>query len=243
MLSTKQMAAFNDVNRTPLLPSYYSYGMRASKSKSRKTTSGFGMTHAREIAKTLKLKTTQKGKRLSLKQLISKITASLKSKTKQNQAKEVIQKTAKHVKVPLTRQGKKVSVKSLWTKIQKKVVDVGSVTKKKNQVSRQKSSTKVRQPRSRKTRRNSHFGSWWDNTQKNYCLGGQCQSADQVGSGLPYKGEWPPYSSIKGSAFGFDPTLDTPALNSYPYLPEGSFPSALSNPYPFVNNGFVTTNF
>ena len=88
------------------------------------------MTHAREIAKTLKLKTTQKGKRLSLKQLISKITASLKSKTKQTQAKEVIQKTAKKVKVPLTRQGKKVSVKGLWSQISRKVVDVDKVSKK-----------------------------------------------------------------------------------------------------------------
>lgn len=239
MLSTTQLAAFNDVNRTPMLPSYYSYGK--SDVKRKKTTSGFGMTHAREIAKKLKLKTTQKGKRLSLKQMISKITNSLKTKTKQDQAKEVIQKTAKKVKVPLTKKGKKVSVKSLWTQITKKVVDVDKVVKKKNSVRRIKSSSRVRQPRSRKI--NSHFGSWWDNTQKTYCLGGQCQNMVDLGSGFPYKGDWKPYSSIKGSSFGFDATLDTPAMDSYPYLPEGSFPSALSNPYPFVNPKFVTTNY
>ena len=235
------MAAFNDVSRTPLLPSYYSYGRNVTKRK--KTTSGFGMTHAREIAKKLKLKTTQSGKRLSLKQLISKITNSIKVKTKQEQVKDIIQKTAKKVKVPLTKKGKKVSVKSLWSQITKKVVDVDKVTKKTNSVRRIKSSTKVRQPRSRRRNTSNHFGSWWDNTQKTYCLGAQCQSMTDLGSGFPYKGDWKPYSSIKGSSFGFDATLDTPGMDSYPYFSQGSFPSAVSNPYPFVNNGFVTTNF
>ena len=33
MLSTTELAAFNDVSRTPLLPSYYSYGVVTRKSK------------------------------------------------------------------------------------------------------------------------------------------------------------------------------------------------------------------
>ena len=191
MISARDLAAINGVENTPLLPSYYTMNYGSQKTKKH---SKFGQPEARTIAKKLNLKTTTGGKSLTLDKLIGKIDTSMKSKTKQEQCKGTLEQIAKRVHVSLSKGGKRKSAPKLWTDI-KKTVDTSKVVKKKKIPSKKSGST-VHQGRSRR-KPQSEFGSWWDNTQKTYCLGGQCSYADQVGSGLPYYGNWKPYSSIE----------------------------------------------
>lgn len=248
--------AINGVENTPLLPSYYdtnntyynvNYGRRLSRKKTtRRRKSSFGQKDAKILAKKMKLKVTSGGKQLSFRQLISRIGASLKSKKDKETKTKAVQSVAKKMKVPLTSSGRKRSLTSLWSEI-RKAVDTNKVTKKNKSIRKTKSSTKIRMGRHR--RRSQNFGSWWDNTQKTYCLGGQCSYSSDVGSGYPYIGDWPPYASIKGSSFGnsrlpYDLNsviMDTPSVA--PVIPglitnRGTFPDAVSSPFPFVNTQF-----
>lgn len=262
MKQAYELSAINGVENTPLLPSYYgpndqyynaNYGRRVARKTitKRRRKSKFGQKDAKNLAKRLSLKVTNQGRQLSVRQLITKITNSLKSKNDKSKKEKIINPLARRMKVSLTKKGRKRSLLSIWNDI-KNAVDVDRVTKKSGKSSsRFKSMTKVRNPRLR--RRSTNFGSWWDNTQKTYCFGDQCSYASDLGSGLPYYGDWKPYSSVRGPSFGgarrnklglpYDRNsimMDIPARS--PMLPGmystniGGYPSSVSSPYPFVNN-------
>jgi hypothetical protein len=238
---------------------YYNanYGSAKTIKKTTKKTAKFGRPDMKQLATKMNLKTSSNGKPLTLQQIINKITKSLsgtgKSKEIQNRNNEGIKAIAKKVKVATIKGGKELSTKSLWSNI-RKVVDVSKVTKKSTNTPTRKSSTDTLHGRPRRV---SKFGSWWDNTQKTYCAGAQCSAADQVGSGYPYHGDWKPYASIRGPSFGshspvnryrknlslpydrnsvmMDIPTHAPSMPGW-YNSQGGFPSAVSSPFPFVNN-------
>lgn len=261
MRNTTQIMAINGIENTPLLPSYYrNTPYSVSNYGTNKKVSKFGITHARQIAKTLNLKTTYSGKNIPIGRLVGKISNSIKQKPNLNKVSDLISKLAAKLKIPRTKAGKKIPIGKLWDSMVKSIKQVtptgkpiGSGINGKKHTGRNRQSQK------------QAFGSWWDNTQRNYCLGTQCAQADQLGSGYPYHGDWKPYASISGPSFGRYDTInryrkseprksernlslpydrnsvimDIP--HRQPYFPSvydkwGGFPSAVSSPYPFVNN-------
>lgn len=123
--------------------------------------------------------------------------------------RDMVKDTAKKLKLKLSSNGKPLSRSQIISKVtkslksktntehKKKVIHqaakrLGISTRKATILSLWKSICKSG---------TSGFG-WWDNTQKSYCVGSQCAMADQLGSGFPYQGSWPPYASIRGPSFG-----------------------------------------
>lgn len=211
---------------TPLIPSYtYNEDYNISN---------FGLGKHTRLVKKIAKENNVQIKNLDSDQLFNKI------KTKKNL------KLTKSIKTLADSFNVDVETKSGRDRSPSAVLnDISKITSKNKKYSTTKG-TKVRQPRNR-------FG-WWDNTQQTYgsgCTGNMCASPNEVGSGLPYHGDWNPYSSIRGSSFGnrfssemglpydrFSYNLDVPYKQ--PNIPGimssiGGYPSSVSNVYPFVN--------
>ncbi len=132
----------------------------------------FTDTHIKNMAKKMGVKLSSGGKRRTSKSLFSAVMKKgesiIKSKKDEDLLKYVTRhchSMAKKLSIPKTRNGRKKTCLSIWKEIAKKGCD--NVTRKRSNVSTKKSSSKVRKPRKRYTRK-SGFGSWWDNTQQLY---------------------------------------------------------------------------
>jgi hypothetical protein len=152
--------------------------------------------------------------------------------------KTVLKKLFRKYKIEYTKTNELVSLKKLVKKMKsdilssKKVKTLKSkkVSKKSKKVKTLKSKSRVRLPRSikrvkisKKHPRKSRFGTWWDNTQKEYLLGQQ----SSMDSAYPFynNDKWVPYANLGKNAFG----------NEVPYVPgAGPYPSAVSSSYPFT---------
>ena len=171
-------------NETPLLPAYNQFGYSLfNETPLLPAYSQFGYSGVlRGIASRMKLKLSSSGRPLSLRQLETKIRNSLRAKTKMDHNRAIMKEFARKSGVPVTRNGREKTPIQLLR-------DIINIPKNKgNNVQRTKGD-KIRQPRT------TNFG-WWDNTQKSYCDGGQCGMMRD--SGVPYYGDWSPYSSIRG---------------------------------------------
>lgn len=127
----------------------------------------FGAQHIKRIAKKALPGYNLDGR--TMKSILGMVTRKLKAdKEVRDKVSDTIKNVAKIAKVSLTKNGKKRTVMQVWKDLETKaVVDLGKVTR----------------------RRVSSFG-WWDNTQKNYCNGGQCSYTNELDSGYPYYGDW-----------------------------------------------------
>jgi hypothetical protein len=191
----------------------------------------------------------------------------LKSKKMTSLKKYVIkhcEKMSKSLRISHTRGGKKRSHLAVWGDIMKKG-SKSMVTKKRDNVKKTRSSSKIRKGRRRYTRKRNSFGSWWDNTQQLYGGPGARQAADAstLNGMYPFydKDGWQPYYSIKGPSFGYhqvprieysyphynqlDPVFDQYSVNLQvpqkgPVFPRysslGRFPQSVDSPYPFTMN-------
>ena len=136
---------------------------------------------------------------------------------------KILKACAKYCKIKIS----KKTLKQLWKSIIK-------VKKIRHSLKKTKSSDKVRKGR-KLFKRKSNFG-WWDNSEKTYALGcdsQQCGDFSKQNNVYPYVGDWKPYSSIRGPAFG--------RLNRYGRHKDiyfnselGPYPIAVTQAYPFI---------
>jgi hypothetical protein len=197
---------------------------KVGKMKKVKITKKF-KTVLKKLFRKYKIEYTKTNELVSLKKLVKKMKSDILS------SKKV--KTLKSKKV--SKKSKKVKTlksKSRVSKKSKKVKTLKSkkVSKKSKKVKTLKSKSRVRLPRSikrvkisKKHPRKSRFGTWWDNTQKEYLLGQQ----SSMDSAYPFynNDKWVPYANLGKNAFG----------NEVPYVPgAGPYPSAVSSSYPFT---------
>ena len=105
-------------------------------------------------------------------------------------------------------------------------------------------STKIK-PRPKKPKRSQFgsglgFGSWWDNTQKQYLGGGEAANPSRP-SPYPFfdENDWRPYAQVGGNAYGRSSRFNQKErytncarFGSRP----GPFPEAVESSYPFIDN-------
>lgn len=210
MLSTQDMLSIRDpIRNTPMIPEYLyasSYPTTTTASqfgkKTRKTS--YYRKHINSMAKKLGVKISKK----SLVKLWSDIIKKGKTVLKYN-CKNC--KNCKHNK-----KGCKLCLQSKYLKKHIKQMAKKNKIKQKgksfiqiwNQINtKMKSKLKTtRRRRTRRTRQTSRtrFGSWWDNTQQDYCNGTQCASANTLGGPYsfyrPNDSNWTPYYKLRGSS-------------------------------------------
>lgn len=169
------MAIRDPIYNTPLVPELKMNNYGAKKKKS-KTSRG----HIYRMAKAMKVKISSRGKKKSVRKLWSDIYS--KGKSILNSGKPTKYLT-KHIKIMSKKLKIKMggkSQKTLWNQINTNV--------------------KKYLPKKRK-RKNSSFG-WWDNTQRNYCIGNQCSNST-LDNPYPFylssRSEWKPYVQLRQS--------------------------------------------
>lgn len=212
-LRLDQILSVNNVENTPMIPSYNNFGKNCSRGQRHflnsrnQWTPCFGkkvhkkLSHIEKMAIELEIEGNYSKKKL-LNKVIKKGSDILKSRKNTKERQYMI----KHCKQMSKKMGIKKGNKSyatLWKEI----------------------STQLKK---QSYEDYNSFGTWWDNTQQLYG-GNGAQSADtsSLNGSFPFytSDNWQPYQTIRGNSFGGIP-YNTPFI--------GEYPMSIDSPYPFV---------